>query len=56
MELWFYTCRKGKNTFLSGYVLGKEYQIDFEKFPKGIRVLAVYIRDEELKEALRYES
>ena len=29
---------------------------DFSKFPKGIRVFAVYIRDQELKQSLRYKS
>jgi hypothetical protein len=36
--------------------LGKEYQKDFSKFPKGIRVFAVYIRDAKPKEILRYYS
>jgi hypothetical protein len=36
--------------------LGKEYQKDFSRFPKGIRVFAVFIRDELLKKALRYHS
>ncbi len=36
--------------------LGKEYQKDFSMFPKGIRVFAVYIRDEEMKKELRFQS
>jgi hypothetical protein len=36
--------------------LGKEYQKDFTKFPKGIRVFAVHIHDAELKQSLRYQS
>ena len=36
--------------------LGKEYQKDFSKFPKGIRVFAVYVHDPELKLSLRYKS
>jgi len=36
--------------------LGKEYQKDFSRYPKGIRTYAVYIRDKKLKLALRYNS
>jgi hypothetical protein len=36
--------------------LGKEYQKDFSKFPKGIRVFAVYIRDWDEKKDLRFQS
>jgi hypothetical protein len=36
--------------------LGKEYQKDFSAFPKGIRVFAVYIRQDEAKLKLRYDS
>jgi len=36
--------------------LGKEYQKDFSKFPKGIRVFAVYIHNSEAKIDLRYKS
>lgn len=36
--------------------LGKEYQKDFSRYPKGIRVFAVYVKDDVLKKSLRYES
>jgi hypothetical protein len=36
--------------------LGKEYQKDFSRFPKGIRVFAVYIKNLEAKKDLRFES
>jgi hypothetical protein len=36
--------------------LKKEYQKDFSKFPKGIRVFAVYIRKSEAKIDLRFQS
>ena len=36
--------------------LGKEYQKDFSAFPKGIRVFAVYIRKDDAKLKLRYQS
>jgi len=36
--------------------LGKEYQKDFSRYPKGIRTFAVYIRDKLLKTELRYKS
>ncbi|MGA2503513.1 MAG: hypothetical protein ABSG01_05415 [Anaerolineales bacterium] len=36
--------------------LGKEYQKDFSKFPKGIRVFAVYIHNSDAKIGLRFQS
>jgi|GEM_PF-5183290 len=36
--------------------LGKEYQKDFSMFPKGIRVFAVYVRDDDMKKELRFQS
>jgi hypothetical protein len=36
--------------------LKKEYQKDFSRFPKGIRVFAVYIREIEAKKELRFRS
>ena len=42
--------------YLITYFFGKEYQKDFSRFPKGIRVFGVYIRDKSLKQLLRYRS
>lgn len=41
--------------YLASYV-GKEYQKDFENFPKGAHAWAVWISDKALKLQLRFES
>lgn len=57
--LWTYGMTRLEEARTPYYLLkylGKEHQKDFSKFPKRIRVFAVYIRDPELKQALRYLS
>jgi hypothetical protein len=57
--LWRYgttTTEYARTPFYLIKYLGKEYQKDFSRFPKGIRVFGVYIRDKSLKQLLRYKS
>jgi hypothetical protein len=57
--LWLYgstTTEYARTPFYLIKYLGKEYQKDFSRFPKGIRVFGVYIRDKSLKQLLRFRS
>jgi hypothetical protein len=57
--LWSYgftRIERARTPFYLVTYLGKEYQKDFSRFPKGIRVFAVYIRDVVKKLLLRYKS
>jgi hypothetical protein len=56
---WPYGFTRTENARTPFYLvtyLGKEYQKDFSKFPKGIRVFAVIIRETDPKLNLRYQS
>jgi hypothetical protein len=57
--LWLYGFTRveiARTPFYLVTYLGKEYQKDFSRFPKGIRVFAVFIKDNIQKLALRYLS
>ena len=57
--LWRYGLTRvevARSPFYLVTYLGKEYQKDFSRFPKGIRVFGVYIRERALKQSLRYLS
>jgi hypothetical protein len=57
--LWLYGLSRveiARTPFYLVTYLGKEYQKDFSKFPKGIRVFGVYIRNLEAKKDLRFQS
>jgi hypothetical protein len=57
--LWpygFTRVEEARSPFYLITYLKKEYQKDFSRFPKGIRVFAVYIREVEAKKELRLRS
>ncbi|MEO5355290.1 MAG: hypothetical protein H7835_19045 [Magnetococcus sp. XQGC-1] len=59
MGLWLHGMSRVDIAKTPFYILkytGKEYQKEFAKFPKGIRVFSVWVSDKAAKEILKYST
>ena len=58
-EMWPYgysNIQIGRSPYYLLKYSGKQYQKDFDRFPKGIRAFGLYVKDRAVRLLLRYES